>query len=79
MLEIKSCLIVLYSLLHAERASILNQFLDVPPGFWSNGVVPYETVDGRPVLLPIAAVRHLTNAYTSRPDWPTPRVEDYFI
>ncbi len=67
--------------MHAERASLLNQFINVPGGFWSNGVVPYELVGGRPTLLPAAAVRHLSNAYTSRThtDWPTPRVEDYFV
>ncbi len=46
-----------------ERSTGMIQFLDVPKGFWSRSVVPYDPK--KRVLLPAAQVGHSRNAWSS--------------
>lgn len=46
-----------------ERSTSMIQFVDVPPGFWSRSVVPYDPQ--LRVLLPAAQVGHSRNAWSS--------------
>lgn len=47
---------------YPERSTGMIQLLDVPNGFWSRGVVPYDPQLKR--LLPLGRVGHERNAYT---------------
>lgn len=40
------------------------QLIDVPDGFWSSSVVPYDAQTA--TLLPVANIEHERNAYTIR-------------
>ena len=44
-----------------ERANFMMQFVDVPPGFHSRSVVPYDAETN--TLLAVAGVSHLRNNY----------------
>lgn len=46
-----------------ERSTGMIQFVDVPPGFWSRSVVPYDPA--MRALLPVAQVGHSRNAWSS--------------
>ncbi len=59
--------------MHAARRSTgMIQMQDVPNGFWSAAVVPYDPT--LKVVLPVAEVQHSRNGYRT----PLP-VEDLFL
>jgi len=58
---------------YAEKSNGGLLFVDVPKGFWTTNVVPYDPI--KKILLPIGHVSHERNGYSKYPFIPFSKIE----